>query len=214
MVNLCLDLSAGNHIALMGDGFVDERLPQKGDVKSDDCLKIVDEFLSSRGLKIGDVDVITVCVGPGSFTGLRVGVTLAKGLSAVNPIKIAAVDGFALLRGTAAPVSKTDRNVYIINGFGDFYYVQVCGESKCVATAEVINVIEDAKQKGGRVVTSELVMRKLGLEDVVIATPQLLKVARELEKGGNFVDPDVLEPLYLRASQAEIEREKKLKGNK
>ena len=202
MVNLCLDLSAGNHIALMGDGFVDERLPQKGDVKSDDCLKIVDDFLNSRGLKIGDVDVITVCVGPGSFTGLRVGVTLAKGLSAVNPIKIAAVDGFALLRGTAAPVPKTDRNV------------QVCGESKCVATAEVINLIEKAKQKGGRVVTSELVMRKLGLEDVVIATPQLLKVARELEKGGKFVDPDALEPLYLRASQAEIEREKKLKGNK
>ena len=109
---------------------------------------------------------------------------------------------------------KTDRNVYIINGFGDFYYVQVCGESKCVATAEVINLIEKAKQKGGRVVTSELVMRKLGLEDVVIATPQLLKVARELEKGGKFVDPDALEPLYLRASQAEIEREKKLKGNK
>ena len=57
-------------------------------------------------------------------------------------------------------------------------------------------------------------MRKLGLEDVVIATPQLLKVARELEKGGNFVDPDALEPLYLRASQAEIEKKKKLKGNK
>ncbi len=40
----------------------------------------VDEMLRERGLTVGDCDAVCVVAGPGSYTGLRVGVSTAKGL--------------------------------------------------------------------------------------------------------------------------------------
>ncbi len=40
----------------------------------------IDEMLSERGLKLADCDAVCVSMGPGSYTGLRVGVSTAKGL--------------------------------------------------------------------------------------------------------------------------------------
>ena len=40
----------------------------------------IDEMLRKRGLKIADCDAVCVSMGPGSYTGLRVGVSTAKGL--------------------------------------------------------------------------------------------------------------------------------------
>ena len=40
----------------------------------------IDEMLAERGLKISDCDAVCVSMGPGSYTGLRVGVSTAKGL--------------------------------------------------------------------------------------------------------------------------------------
>lgn len=40
----------------------------------------VDEMLKERGLKVKDCDAVCVSMGPGSYTGLRVGVSTAKGL--------------------------------------------------------------------------------------------------------------------------------------
>lgn len=41
---------------------------------------MIDEILSEKGLTVKDCDAVGVCMGPGSYTGLRVGVSTAKGL--------------------------------------------------------------------------------------------------------------------------------------
>ena len=43
-------------------------------------LPMVDALLSGCGLTVGDMDLIAVAKGPGSFTGVRIGVAAAKGL--------------------------------------------------------------------------------------------------------------------------------------
>lgn len=72
---------------------------------SDQLLPMVDEVLSSAGFELNDIDGFAVTTGPGSFTGLRVGVSLIKGfiLSTEKPFS-----GVDTLEALAALVPKTD----------------------------------------------------------------------------------------------------------
>ena len=66
----------------------------------------VDELIAAAGLKLGDLKGIGVAIGPGSFTGLRVGLSYAKGLARASGIAIAGVptlDAMALAAGSELP---------------------------------------------------------------------------------------------------------------
>lgn len=66
----------------------------------------VDELLATAGLRIGDLKGIGVAIGPGSFTGLRVGLSYAKGLARAAGIPLAGIptlDAMALLAGSDGP---------------------------------------------------------------------------------------------------------------
>jgi tRNA threonylcarbamoyladenosine biosynthesis protein TsaB len=54
----------------------------------------VDELLSAAGLAIGDVGAIAVGTGPGSFTGLRIGISYAKGISMATGCALVGVPSF------------------------------------------------------------------------------------------------------------------------
>lgn len=47
-------------------------------LRSQACLVLIDSLLKKHNLKIVDIDEVRVTVGPGSFTGLRVGVAIAN----------------------------------------------------------------------------------------------------------------------------------------
>ena len=49
--------------------------------KSQKLISFIDELLKKEGKKVGDISEIEVNLGPGSFTGLRVGVAVAQAFS-------------------------------------------------------------------------------------------------------------------------------------
>ena len=55
---------------------------------------VVDELLSSAGFKIRDLAAIAVGIGPGSFTGLRIGLSYTKGLAMASGCAVVGVPGF------------------------------------------------------------------------------------------------------------------------
>jgi tRNA threonylcarbamoyladenosine biosynthesis protein TsaB len=55
---------------------------------------VVDELLSSAGFTIRDLAAIAVGIGPGSFTGLRIGLSYAKGLAMASGCALTGVPGF------------------------------------------------------------------------------------------------------------------------
>jgi tRNA threonylcarbamoyladenosine biosynthesis protein TsaB len=67
--------------ALVEDGrIVSERISDEPRAHASKTAPFVSGMLSERGLKVSDCDAVAVSKGPGSYTGLRVGVSTAKGL--------------------------------------------------------------------------------------------------------------------------------------
>lgn len=58
---------------------------------SESAVPMIEQMLSSLDLKVSDVDLFAVCKGPGSFTGLRIGMTIAKTFAQVNDKPILSV---------------------------------------------------------------------------------------------------------------------------
>ena len=79
---LCIDTStAVLSVALARDGaVVCERVCTEPRQQASLTAPLVKEVLSAEGLRVADCDAVCVSSGPGSYTGLRVGVSTAKGL--------------------------------------------------------------------------------------------------------------------------------------
>lgn len=87
--------------------------PGEGDLLAEDLSGAVRTLLEAAGLTPGGLDLIAVATGPGSFTGVKVGMAAAKALAYALHVPIAAVSTLDLLAGSlinpeAAPATGGD----------------------------------------------------------------------------------------------------------
>jgi tRNA threonylcarbamoyladenosine biosynthesis protein TsaB len=82
---------AGGVAVLDDDHVLGEYLLDVRVTHSERLLVAVDRVLTDAGLRIEDVDGLAVARGPGSFTGLRIGLSTVKGLAFARALPIAAV---------------------------------------------------------------------------------------------------------------------------
>lgn len=96
---LVIDTSTtANSIAVTEDGrLLAELLVNPGATHSASLMSGLDVALRSAGVTAGGLDAIGVTLGPGSFTGLRVGIAAAKGLSLATGKPVAAFSSLAML---------------------------------------------------------------------------------------------------------------------
>jgi tRNA threonylcarbamoyladenosine biosynthesis protein TsaB len=142
----------------------------------DIVLPLVAELLASRGLRARDVARWAVDVGPGSFTGVRVGVSTVKGIAFATGAEVIAVDAFdALTRGEPA-IAILDA------GKGEVYY-RVPGEAPGHAPLDAVRSAIEGRAE--RVVGPGVAPRAEHVGRVALARSPS--------------DLDRLEPLYVRA---------------
>ncbi|MBV8772424.1 MAG: tRNA (adenosine(37)-N6)-threonylcarbamoyltransferase complex dimerization subunit type 1 TsaB, partial [Deltaproteobacteria bacterium] len=72
----------------------------------------VQEVVDAAGLSLGDLTAIAVAIGPGSFTGLRVGLSYAKGIAAAAKIAIVGVASLDALALCAGPQLVDGASIY------------------------------------------------------------------------------------------------------
>lgn len=75
-------------VVLETSGTKYEETRQSRVMKSQTTLQLIEEMLTEHDLKLLDISAITVSTGPGSFTGLRVGCTVANALSMLLNIPV------------------------------------------------------------------------------------------------------------------------------
>jgi|TARA_B110000879_G_C11155196_1_gene506540 tRNA threonylcarbamoyladenosine biosynthesis protein TsaB len=115
---------------------VAEKAIQEANSHSTYLASYVDEVLQVANLKVGDLDAIVVGGGPGSYTGLRIGVSLAKGLCFGANIPLIACSTLRALAVAALEQNpNADRVISLIDARRMDAYLGVF-DAKLVAEAE------------------------------------------------------------------------------
>lgn len=142
-----------------------------------------ESFLNECGANWRDITAIGVVIGPGSFTGIRMGIAYAKGIAMGLNIPVVGLSAFDLYHA-AAP----DAFVAIDSGRGDFF---VASPQHAPGTM-TIEQVESEQMKCPRTVGHRPFDLKLGVD-----------IVRKKLTDGN-IEPVV--PMYLRPSYAEEKR--------
>jgi tRNA threonylcarbamoyladenosine biosynthesis protein TsaB len=185
-----------------------EQIELEGRSYSARLVGAVGELLARAGAKLRDLGAIVAVNGPGSFTGVRVGLSAVKGLAEVGPIPVVAVSRLEVLAWKAearfAALDAHRREVFLRwDGAEECGREILAGESELLAMAplcEKTAVCDDAA-------TGVLASVWLGAELVRTVAPtaaDALRLCLPKVSAGEFVDLALLDGHYLRRSDAEI----------
>ena len=170
--------------------------------QSENILCEIDKILDKNGLGLKDVGDIAVVVGPGSFTGIRIGVALVKGLCAGDKshkvIPISTLDLMA-----KAHLCSDPQNDYacVMNALSGRFFVSTYDKNGKKLTEEKMIYQEDLSLLGCDLVVMEEEIDVL--PGVSITSKLLLDYAQELKKSGVGIAADKICPVYIRKAQAE-----------
>lgn len=162
----------------------------------------IKEIISEAGMKIADLDGIAVNIGPGSFTGLRIGLSIAKGLAFATEIPLLPVKSIAILREKIRQKGK--KLIFIRSHKDNIYYSSVSGSKEQNLNSEInYGTVEEVLQSHRDIDSywgnySFESMEKQGELNITYPDAQtLVHIAdREFEKLSEKSKSD-LEPYYL-----------------
>ncbi|MDA3852720.1 MAG: tRNA (adenosine(37)-N6)-threonylcarbamoyltransferase complex dimerization subunit type 1 TsaB [Bacteroidales bacterium] len=113
---LCIDTSTDICSVVLGNenGLLFERESREGRDHSSKAGVFVDEILKeAKAIGLEKPDAIAVCAGPGSYTGLRIGMSLAKGLCYGYDVPLVAVDSLQVMAREVADTVELEKEAVL-----------------------------------------------------------------------------------------------------
>ena len=188
---------------ILNDGKRIERTIDAKSKHSENVLKTTDEVCTEAGVNINDIENFAVVVGPGSFTGIRIGVAIIKAIAVVNEkAKFFPVSSLELM---AYIYSQKNNNSFatVLNALSNLFFVAEFDKNGIKLKEErMIERCELEKIKERKVcLKGDLVLENA--DYIEITTHELLNFALSLVENGKSESIENVNPLYLRPSQAE-----------
>lgn len=191
--------------------------------QSEILVPVIDELLGKAGITSKELNYSALTIGPGSFTGLRLGISALKAIELAYNIPVYGISSLAaysysfenfclpVLAGIDANKDKfyariTDGTNIILED-GDYEVSEISAEVSsfekiivCGPNAEKLALsLKDAGCK------TELIVQKAN----ALTTEALIKITEEMIEKGEKPLQDYDGPVYLRASEAELALNKK-----
>lgn len=200
---------------------------------SQTLLPMIDEICEMTETEVSDIDYYAVSIGPGSFTGLRIGAATGKGLALAtgkNMVEVPTLEGMAYnmygCEKLICPVMDAKRRhlysgIYTFDGDGKLNIVK----SQCLISYEELADEINSLNREVIFVGDGITAAKKDLEERLLVkktfAPPHMNVQRAASvamaaidriNAGLIVSADELKPDYLRPSQAERELREKMNG--
>ena len=196
---------------------------------SQTLMPMVDELLNNTGLSVNDIDAVAVNAGPGSFTGVRIGVAAVKGIAFPKNLPCVSVStlesmAYNMLGNDCVVCSVMDARCSQV--YNALFRVKGCTVTRMTddralsltdLKLELQNISEKVVLVGdGAVLCSEFLGSEL--ENIMLApfnnriqtASSVAYAAFEKINNGETLTADELMPVYLRLPQAQRELNKKL----
>lgn len=170
-----------------------------GRTYSEDLLRAIREILEAAGLTVAFLDAIVVVHGPGSFTGVRIGLSTAKGLAQAVGTPVIGVSRLQVL------AQKAGMQAAVLDaGRGEMYFGK-SGDESGEALLSVMEIRERINER--EIACCEDSTAQLLPEALRVAAPMAedaLRYAQVRILQRNFNDLAAMDAHYLRRSEAEV----------
>ena len=235
MICLAFDTSAkiASVAVLGGERTLASYSIDNGLTQSELILPMAEDILKKLSLSYSDVGLLVSSVGPGSFTGVRIGVSLVKGLAFGKNIPCVGVstlealaENLRGLSGRIIPVMDARRNqVYTAVFSAKNNELVRLSEDRAISLAELAQELRGINENiylvGDGYEVAKKSLSEMGV--VLCETPEILrgenassvgKVGIRKYQEGEYQNDLEIAPIYLRLPQAERERLERMNDTK
>lgn len=200
------------------DKLINENALDNGKTHSENFMPLVKKTLDESNISLDEIECMGVVVGPGSFTGIRIGIASCKAMAEVKKIKVVPVTSLESLAGNE--MHNSEIICAMIDARNNQVYCGIYDENinlKEELLADDINVILDKVSKynnivfvgDGAVLHKNLIEEKLVGVNISFSENNkqnarslgIITYKKAIKSG--FITTDELIPVYLRKSQAE-----------
>jgi tRNA threonylcarbamoyladenosine biosynthesis protein TsaB len=215
-------------VAVLSDGNAADISFTSSRTHSRHLMDMIDYALGLAGVRANRLDAVAVTRGPGTFTGLRIGISAAKAIAMAGGKPLVGISG---LEALAVQTADADRLIcpMVDARRGEVYYafyrseggrLQRVSEEKACAPMKVLEGIRGPCRfvGNGAELYRDLIVEARGESGTIGAPVQnviraatLACMAGERLRNGDGVDPGDITPLYLRKSDAELKLGKKVR---
>ena len=210
-----------------GEKLVCEITVNTGNTHSQTLLPAVEQTLKMAEMTVNDIDLFACSTGPGSFTGVRIGVATIKGIAYGKNKPCVSVSTLEALahnligyNGLICPVMNARRS-QVYNALfkcEDGMLTRLC-DDRALAISELDGELADRTESiylsGDGYEITEKGFKNTKISHVperqrYQSAYSVAQIALKKYEAGEYVDDVALVPIYLRPSQAERERQERL----
>lgn len=145
MVVLAIDTSESHCSAalMLADGSASHKMEDIGRGHAERLIPMIEELLEEAGLVYGDIERIAVVTGPGTFTGLRIGLSVARGLALTLGVPCIGVMSLMALAAESLSLDPRPSHVLVKGRGGQVFfqsYDQLDDTAIPIAVQDAVNV--------------------------------------------------------------------------
>ena len=211
-------------LALVGDGLFSEFIFTGSRENGDRIMVFMDRLLKDTHLELNEMDLLAVGVGPGLYTGLRVGLSIMKGLSLSTAKPLIGISTFDSIAYNF--LGHSEKVLVLLHAYGGEAYgaiyevgtvIRRSGSYRVGSIEDILGGIKTKVIVAGAGINNYRKNIKEILGDRAIISPEelwiprpgsLARLSEERFKKGRLPHPDSILPLYLKKSEAEIKWER------